>query len=344
MTNFCSDNVTVAAPEVMDAVVRANQGAAMPYGDDESTAQVTRRLTEIFECPLEVFLVPTGTAANALGLAAIVPPYGGIFCHDRAHIHHHECGAPEFFSGGARLYPLPGEGGKLVPDELAEALAGISRDVHLMQPAAISISQVSELGRVYSVAEISALSEIAISHKLGFHMDGARFANAVAAVGCAPAEMTWRAGINVLSFGATKNGALAAESVILFDTALSEDFAFRRKRAGHLYSKMRFAAAQFEACLAEGRWLSWAAHANAMAARLAEGLAALPGAQLIYPVDANEIFVHIPLAVADALKTAGFEFYRMGGSDPVMIRLVTAFNTEADDVEHFIFTAGDAVN
>lgn len=342
MTNFCSDNVTGAAPEVIEAMVRANQDAAMPYGNDELTTGVTTRLSEIFECPVDVFLVATGTAANSLALSSMAPPYGGIYCHQDAHIQHHECGAPEFYSGGAKLVPLIGEAGKMLPGELETALKNASADVHYSQPAAISVSQASEVGRVYSAAEIVALCSVAKAAGLGTHMDGARFANAIAATGSTPAEMTWRAGIDVLSLGATKNGAIGAEAIVIFNPELAKGFGYRRKRGGHLFSKMRFVSAQFDAWLADSNWLNWASHANEMAQRLGAGLTTRANAALDHPADANILFASLPAATADALNSAGFEFYRMDDNDPVRIRLVTAFNNDPAEIDRFIEVAAAA--
>lgn len=334
--NFASDNVAGVSPAIMEAIAAANTGAAMPYGADAISARLEKRFAEIFEHEVAVFPVATGTAANALALAAVAPSWGAIFCHDDAHIATDECGAPEFFTAGAKLVTLPGKDGKLWPAAIADRLGGTGV-VHNVQPAAISISQQSEAGTHYRAEEIAALSALARSHGLALHMDGARFANAVAGLGATPAAITWRAGVDVLSFGATKNGALAAEAVIFFDRAKASDLGFRCKRAGHLVSKMRFLAAQLEAYLAGDLWLRHARHANAMAARLAAGLAALPGFSLRYPVGGNEIFVALPEGAIAALEETGAKFYRWG-AEPV-IRLVTAFDTSASDVDAFVAAA-----
>ncbi len=338
--NFASDNTTGIAPEILDAIVAANKGAAMPYGADAVSQRLEARFAEIFEHEVAVFPVATGTAANALALAAVTPPWGAIFCHDDAHIAHDECGAPEFFSGGAKLVTLPGEHGKLVPATI-EAHLGGKRGVHTVQPAAVSITQETEAGTLYRLDEVQALGELARRHGMALHMDGARFANAVAALDCAPAAITWRAGVDVLSFGATKNGAMGAEAVVLFDRAKAAEFGFRRKRAGHLLSKMRFLAAQLEAYLRDDLWLRNARHANAMAARLGAGLGRLRGARLRHPVEANEIFVELPEAGIAALGAAGFVFYRW--EDEPVLRLVTAFDTAVEHVDAFIATAARSV-
>ncbi len=229
--NFASDNVTGASPEILAALAAANQGAAMPYGADAITRRLEQRFADLFEHEVAVFPVATGTAANALALACLTPAFGAIYCHEEAHIATDECGAPEFFTGGAKLVTCPGEHGKLVPEALAPRIAGAGI-VHNVQPAVVSITQETEAGTVYQPAEIAALSALARAHGLALHMDGARFANAVVSLGCAPADITWRAGVDALSFGATKNGALAAEAVVFFDPKRAASFGFRRKRGG----------------------------------------------------------------------------------------------------------------
>ncbi len=336
--NFRSDNVAGIAPEILAAIVAANAGTAPSYGADAVTERLAAAFAAVFEHEVTVFPVAPGTAANALALATLTPVWGAIYCHEAAHLQTDECGAPEFFAGGAKLLPLPGEDGKLAPAVVEAALteAGV---VHHVQPAALSISQATEAGTLYRPAEIAALGALARRRGLALHMDGARFANAVAALGCSPADLTWRAGVDVLSFGATKNGALAAEAVVFFDAGRAQSFAYRRKRGGHLFSKMRFLSAQLDAYLADGLWLRNAAQANRMAARLAAGLAALPGARLRHPAEANEVFVELPAAAVARLEVAGAGFYRWGGAGAACLRLVTAFDTQPRDVEAFIASA-----
>lgn len=335
--NFMSDNVTGAAPEILDAIVKANGGTAPSYGNDEWTRRLTQSLADLFERDVAVFPVATGTAANALALAALTPPWGSIYCHAEAHIQADECGAPEMFTGGAKLVTLPGDHGKLTADTLSAALDRVHKGfVHAVQPATLSLSQLTECGTVYSPAEVATLTAVARHHGLRVHMDGARFANAVASLGCSPADITWRAGVDVLSFGATKNGALGAEAVVFFDRELSENFGYRRKRAAHLFSKMRFLSAQLEAYVQDGLWLRLAGHANRMAMRLADGLSALPGAHLAHPVDGNEIFIALPEPVIAGLEAAGFGFYRWDGN---VVRLVTAWNSDEAAVEALLAAA-----
>ena len=337
--NFISDNVTGAAPEMLAALAAANHGPAAGYGNDPLTRRLEERAQEVFECELAILPVTTGTAANALALSLLTPPYGAIYCHETAHVMTDECGAPEFYSGGAKLLCLPGGHGKIAPPDIAASMALIaSMGVHHVQPAAVTLSQATEWGTVYELAELDALSAIARSHRLGLHMDGARFANALVHLGCTPAEATWKRGVDVLSLGATKNGALAAEAVILFNPQLKDALALRRKRAGHLWSKMRFLSAQLLAYFNDDLWLRHARTANELAARLAAGLLDC-GGRFVAPVQANEIFVALPEAVLAGLRGEGYDFYDWpaprGESGPV-IRLVTAYDMAVADVDAFL--------
>jgi threonine aldolase len=337
--DFRSDNTAAAAPEILSALAAANTGTRTSYGEDPQTARLEQRLKELFETDLAAYCVATGTAANALGLSLLSPPYGAVYCHEEAHILVDECGAPEFYCGGARMVGLPGDGGKITAAQLRARLPDGAGEVHHVQPAAISLTQATEAGTVYRAGEIAAIAEVAREHHLRVHMDGARFANALAFLQLSPAEATWRAGVEVLSFGASKNGALAAEMVILFDRSLAHAFEFRRKRAGHLFSKMRFLTAQFEAYLTDGLWLRLATRANGLARRLADGLARLPGVHLCYPVEANEVFVDLPEPVIAGLLAEGFQFYRWPGAHPHRVRLVAAFNTEEAHITALIASA-----
>jgi len=338
--NFSSDNVTGAAPEIMAALAEAGEGATSPYGADPWTDRLSVRLCEVFETDVEVFPVVTGTAANALALWQLVPPFGAVFCHEESHITTDECGAPEMFTGGAKLVNIPGAGGKVRADVLDAAIRRTGfRMVHRVRPAAVSITQATECGTVYSLDDLAALGEVCRRHGLPLHMDGARVANALAALGCSPADMTWRAGVDVLCLGATKNGAWAAEAIVFLRSGLSADFAERRKRAGHLLSKGRFISAQLLAYLDDDLWLRNAAHANAMARRLGEGLAALPGVSLPSPVEANMAFPVLPDALRDGLRGAGFQFYDWPSETPGMVRLVTSFQTRAEDVDALLAAA-----
>lgn len=339
--DFSSDNITPVAPEIMAAMMQANHGAAHSYGDDEWTKALTGIARDVFETDLAIYPVATGTAANSLALAVLCPPYGGVFCHETAHIEKDECGAPEFFSAGAKLLTIPGADGKLTAAALAGAhKAATGRGVHNVRPAAISLSQASEWGTIYTPAELRGLTDTAREAGLRTHMDGARFANALAALGCCPADITWRAGVDMLSLGATKNGALAAEAVVIFDPSLAEEFEYRRKRGGQLFSKMRFASAQMVAYLTDGLWLRHAGQANAMAARLAGGLAGMAGVRLAAPVQANELFVVMPGPMITGLEAQGFGFYRWAvpglEAGETAIRLVTNWATSPEEVDLLI--------
>ena len=342
--NFRSDNEVGAHPGIVEAVARAFAAGSTPsYGDDPWTQKVEHRLRELFERPdLLAFPVATGTAANVLSLACCTPSWGAIYCHPQAHIAVDEANAPEFYTGGGKLALIDGPAGKIDPKKLAEALAQpVYGVVHHPQPAAVSITQATECGTVYAPEEIAAVATATHRHGLKLHMDGARFANALSFVGCSPAELSWKAGVDVLSLGATKNGALAAEVVVFFDTSLARDFEFRRKRGGHLFSKMRFLSAQLDAYLADGLWLDNARHANAMARRLVAGLTPLKGTQLLYPADANEIFVVLPAHMHDALQNAGAQYHPWPSDRPGerAYRLVTAFDTRPADVDQFLSIA-----
>ncbi len=267
--NFASDNGAGAAPEILEAIAASSRVNAPAYGADDYTKRATAMLSEVFETKTEAFLVATGTAANALALASLAKPFEAVFCHEEAHIHDDECGGPEFFTGGAKLVGIAGMGGKITPEALRETLGRFPRGLaKSSQPGALSLSQATEAGTTYRISEIAELCAIAHAAGIGAHMDGARFANALAASGASPAEMTWRAGIDALSFGATKNGALACEAVVFFDAARATNFAYLRKRGGHTLSKGRFLGAQMEAYLKDGLWLSLAERANAAARRL----------------------------------------------------------------------------
>jgi threonine aldolase len=326
---FCSDNTATACPEMLRAIESANHGLALPYGEDEWTGRLDEALGAFFGAPVRAFAVTTGTAANALALATLSPPYGAIFAHEEAHIVTDECGAPGLFSGGAQLALLPGGHGRLSAAALEAALAPYAgRGVHSVQPAALSLTQATEFGTVYRAAELAELCQVARRHGLRVHMDGARFANAVAFLGCHPADLTWRAGVDVLSFGATKNGALAAEAVVFFDRDLVRDFELRRKQAGQLLSKSRYVAAQLLAYLEAELWRRNAMRTNALAARI--GAAAGPA--LMHPVEANEVFVRLGMERRAALRAAGCEFYDWGAPEAGGARFVVSWDQPEDDV------------
>ena len=324
--NFRSDNTASAAAEIMAALTSVNDGPAVGYGEDPWSRKLDEALSALFEREVRVFTVASGTAANSIALASVTPPWGSIICHREAHIECDECGAPEFFSGGAKLVLVDGEAAKLTCDALRAGIARNARGIHSVKPSAVSISQTTERGAIYKPGEVAALGAIAKDAGLALHMDGARFANAVAALGCKPADVTWRAGVDLLSFGATKNGALLAESIVCFDLDLAEEIARRRKRSGHLICKGRYPAAQFLAYLNDGLWLKLAGRANALAARLGEAAAPLLSA----PVESNQVFIRPGADKLATLRAAGADFYDWGEDEA---RLVVSWNQPEADID-----------
>jgi threonine aldolase len=336
---FASDNTSGAAPEIMAALVRANQGYQRSYGADALMDSARARIRAVLEAPeAAVYLVATGTAANSLALAVGTPPWGAVFCHKHAHVAEDECNAPEFFTGGAKLVLVDGAHGKMTPDTLAPQLARIGAGgVHSLQTGMLTLTNVTEAGTVYTPAEIAALTALARARGMLCHLDGARFANALVATGATPAEMTWKAGIDILSFGGTKNGCMGVEAVVLFDPARAAEFELRRKRAGHLSSKYRFLAAQFDAYLTDGLWLRLAAQANAMGTRLAEGLVRRNDVSQLHPVQANMMFPEWPAGTHARLQAAGAVYYDWTlPSGHEGARLVTSWSTTETDVDRFL--------
>lgn len=334
---FTSDNGSGAAPEIMAALTRANTGFARGYGADDIMTRVTAQIRHLFDAPeAAVYLVATGTAANALALASYIQPYHAIFAHTNAHIAVDECGAPEFFTNGAKLIPVAGDHGKMTPDSLTAALSRIGNGgVHGVQRGMMSITNLTEAGTAYSAAEVAALTALAKSYHLPVHMDGARFANALVATGASPADMTWRAGVDVLSFGGTKNGCLGVEAVVMFDPAHAWEFELRRKRGGHLLSKHRYLSAQFEAYLTDDLWLRLAETANHMGAKLAAGVAKLPDARLLHPAPANMMFSEWPLGTNARAFSRGAAFYDIP-SAVEGARLVASWSTTESDVDQLL--------
>lgn len=326
---FVSDNAASVCPEILAAISEANGAPAGAYGADPWTRRLDEALGAFFGTPVRAFAVTTGTAANSLALATLSPPYGAIYCHTQAHIAVDECCAPGFFTGGAQLERIAGGHGKLTAAGLAATLDAHQVTIHTVQPAAVSISQATELGTAYRPAEVAALCDVAHARGLRVHMDGSRFANAVTFLGCHPGDVTWRAGLDVLSFGATKNGALSAEAVVFFDLELVRDFELRRKRAGHLLSKSRFVAAQLLAYVESGVWRRNAERANALARRIGESA----GARLLEPVEANEVFVELTVTDKASLREAGFEFYDWGPPASGEVRLVASWDQSERHVE-----------
>ncbi len=325
---FASDTYAGICPEALAALTDANHGHAAAYGDDPWTARARQLLRDLFETDCAVYFVATGTAANALALAALCQPYHSVLCHADAHIQTDECGAPEHAAPGIKLVPVEGHDGKLAPERIREA-AGKRRDIHSHRPGVLSLSQATEAGTVYTVEEVCALSAVARELGLRVHMDGARFANALAGLRVSPRALTWEAGVDVLCLGGTKNGLPGGDALVFFDRELARDFEYRRKQAGHLMAKQRFLSAAWVAVLESGAWLRNAERANSAARLLEEGLRSLPGLRLMYPVQANAVFVELPRGWAEGLHRLGWHFYTIAGGE----RLMCSWDTEPADVE-----------
>jgi len=339
---YASDNSGPVHPQIMQAMTDGNDGYAMPYGADPIMDGVRNRIREVFEAPeAAVYLVATGTAANALALATMAQPFDTVFCSPISHIQEDECNAPEFYTGGAKLTLVPG-GDKMSPEALHASIAGKGTSVHGAQRGAVSITQVTEAGGVYSLDALQGLCDVAKGFDLPVHLDGARFANAMVALECSAAEMTWKRGVDVVSFGATKNGAMGVEAVIFFDPAKAWEFELRRKRGAHLFSKHRYLSAQMQGYLANDVWLSNARASNAAAKTLADGLVA-KGAQMLHPIEANMIFCSMPRAAHQRLKSAGAMYYIMSGAlegddlnEHLTCRLVCDWSASADGIATFL--------
>ena len=332
--HFASDNYSGVCPEAWAAMAEANAGHVVSYGNDIWTQRAADRLREIFETDCEVFFVFNGTSANSLSLASLCQPYHSILCHELAHIETSECGAPEFFSNGSKILLLPGANGKMQPAAVEHAVKRRS-DIHYPKPGALSLTQVTEVGTAYSVAEIQALTATAKSLGLRVQMDGARFANAVASLNVSPADITWRAGVDVLCFGGSKNGIALGEAVVFFDHELARDFDYRCKQGGQLASKMRFLSAPWLGMLKDGAWLRHARHANEMAKRLETGLRPIPGVNISYPVQSNSVFAKFPRLAEEKLRERGWHFYT-GVITPEESRLMCSWDTTPEDVDAFV--------
>lgn len=327
---FTSDNTATVSSEILAAIHEANAGPTAPYDGDPWSSRLNEVFSAFFGTEVTAFAVTSGTAANALALSCMTPPFGAVVCHREAHINVDECGAPEFYTGGAKLLPVEGRGAKITPDAFAAALADMRiGDVHQVQPRVLSLTQATELGCVYTPAEVAALAQAAKARGMSVHMDGARFANALVHLNCHPADITWKAGVDVLCFGATKNGALAAEAVVFFNRDMAAEFPFRRKRGGHLLCKGRYISAQLVAYVETGLWRRNAERANAMAQRLAQAARG----RLLYPVEANELFLNVGPEGAHNLRAQGFEFYDWGAEGSGQIRLVVSWDQIEIEVE-----------
>jgi threonine aldolase len=330
---FASDNYAGICPEVWEAMAQANTGHACGYGDDPWTQHASDLIRDLFETDCQVFFVFNGTAANSLALASLCQSYHSVLCHETAHVETDECGAPEFFSNGTKILLLGGENGKIIPLAI-ESAATRRSDIHFPKSRVVSLTQATELGTVYTPAELSAISEQAKKLELRIHMDGARFANAVASLGVAPSELSWRAGVDVLSFGATKNGSGVGEAVVFFDSELADEFDYRCKQAGQLASKMRFLTAPWVGMLRDGAWLRHARHANEMAALLAEGIARIEAAKILFPRQANSVFVQLPEKVVQSMRARGWRFYTFIGQGGC--RFMCSWDTSEEDVNTFL--------
>jgi threonine aldolase len=338
---FASDNYAGICPEAFAAMTEANQGHEVSYGDDTWTEKASNLIRDLFEAKCEVFFVFNGTSANSLSLAALCQPYHSILCHEFAHIETAECGAPEFFGNGTKVLLLPGANGRMDPAEVERAVKRRS-DIHYPKPRVLSVTQASEVGTIYSVDELKALTTMARRCGLRVHMDGARFANAVAALNVAPAELTWKAGVDVLCFGGSKNGIALGEAVVFFDRELALEFDYRCKQGGQLASKMRFLSAPWVGMLHNGAWLKHARHSNAMARRLEAGLSGLSGVQIAFPVESNAVFARIPPAAEKKMHERGWRFYT-GVVTPDESRLMCSWDTTAEDVDEFVADLREAL-
>jgi threonine aldolase len=335
LRGYLSDNAVGASPEILAAVTSASAGLAAPYGGDRLSAAVADRFAAVFERPVDVFPVSTGSAANGIALAALTPPWGSILMHPDGHINNDEAGAPEFFTHGAKLVAVEGAHSKIDPDRLRAAVDRRRGDVHSVQPSVLSLTQATESGGVYTLDEIRELSTIAHDAGLRVHMDGARFANALVSLGATPAEMTWAIGVDVLAFGATKNGGMTADAIVSFDPALASELGYRHKRGGQLTSKMRFQAAQLDAYLTDDLWLRNAGQANAMARRLRDALAGVPGVSVLSDPTANILFCRFPPELSAALHADGYEFYD-DRWEPGTVRLVVSYAHQHSDIDDFV--------
>jgi threonine aldolase len=342
--NFASDNHYGVHRRILEAMAAANAGSAPAYGNDDWTKKAEEQLSKVFEKEVRSFLVTTGTAANGLALSALTPPYGAVICHGEAHISVDECNSPEMFTGGAKILGLHGPAGKITPDMVEKTLKGFIRGEHDPKPAAVSLTNATELGTVYSPGDVKAISNLIKPRAMKLHMDGARFANAVAGLNVSPAELTWKSGVDALSFGATKNGAMMLEAVIFFDAKLADDFIYRRMRGGQLVSKGRYLGAQMLAYLKDGLWLENARQANGLAAQLAEGLGKFRNIRIPNPVQANEVFAVIPRTLNEKLLASGAKFYdwmpdSLGdgiADDEIFVRFVLSYATPEAGVRKFL--------
>ncbi len=342
--NFASDNVYGVHPQILASLTEVNTATAPSYAGDDWSKKSEEKLSEVFEKAVKVFLVTTGTAANGLALSALTPSYGAVICHAEAHIAVDECNSPEMFTGGAKIIGLHGPAGKITPAMITKTLKGFIRGEHDPKPAAVSLTNATELGTVYAPDEVKAISDVIKPRGMKLHMDGARFANAVVGLGVSPAALTWKSGVDVLSFGATKNGAMMLEAVVFFDPKLAEDFIYRRMRGGQLVSKSRYLGAQMLAYLKDDLWLENARLANGLAQKLSDGLRKFNSIRIPNPVQANEVFAILPRDLNDRLLAAGTHYYdwmpdSLGAGisgDEIFARFVLSFATPEADIQKLL--------
>ena len=334
LRQFASDNYAGICPEALNAMLEANCGHEVSYGDDQWTARASNLIRDVFETDCDVFFVFNGTSANSLSLAALCQSYHSVLCHESAHVETSECGAPEFFANGSKILLLPGQNGKIDPREVERAVTR-RQDIHYPKPRALSLTQATEVGTVYAPDELKALTAVAHRHGLRVHMDGARFANAVAALDVAPAELTWKAGVDVLCFGGTKNGIAIGEAVVFFNHDLAREFDYRCKQGGQLASKMRYLSAPWTGMLKDGAWIRHARHANEMARRLEKSLRGISGVQIAFPVQSNAVFARLSLAAQRGMHERGWKFYS-GVVTPEESRMMCSWDTTPADVDAFV--------
>jgi threonine aldolase len=336
--HFASDNNSGICPEAWAALEEANHGHASGYGEDQWTRKACRLIRDLFETDCDVFFIFTGSAANALGLASVCRSYHSIICHEASHVQNDECGAPEFFSGGAKVRTLTGKDGRLTPEAITAAVAK-RRDLHFPKTGALSLTQSTELGTVYTPTQLKANCRAAKKSGLKIHMDGARFSNAIASLGVAPKDITWKAGVDMLSFGLTKNGTHAGEALVFFDKLLAREFDWQNKQAGQLASKMRFLTAPWIGMLQDGAWLRHANHANKMAKRLRRALSKISGIKFLHPTQANAVFVDMPPVLVDAMHKRGWHFYTLYSDNDA--RLMCSWDTTPKDIDDFVGDLND---
>jgi threonine aldolase len=336
--HFASDNNSGICPEAWAALEEANHGHASGYGEDQWTRKACRLIRDLFETDCDVFFIFTGSAANALGLASVCRSYHSIICHEASHVQNDECGAPEFFSGGAKVRTLTGKDGRLTPEAITAAVAE-RRDLHFPKTGALSLTQSTELGTVYTPTQLKANCRAAKKSGLKIHMDGARFSNAIASLGVAPKDITWKAGVDMLSFGLTKNGTHAGEALVFFDKLLAREFDWQNKQAGQLASKMRFLTAPWVGMLQDGAWLRHANHANKMAKRLRRALSKISGIKFLHPTQANAVFVDMSPVLVDAMHKRGWHFYTLYSDNDA--RLMCSWDTTPKDIDDFVGDLND---